>query len=88
MSQGASTRELLHELFREGLHLKVPSPNVDLLATGIIDSLQLVELLAQLETRFGTHITLGDELNLDHFRSIARIEAFLQSRGAPNGQLG
>ena len=60
------------EIFSEKLHIDVPSHDSDLIEIGAIDSLQLVELLFQLEQQLGMRISL-EEIDLDCFRSIARI---------------
>lgn len=72
-------QELLTSLFRDELQVEVPSPEVDLFETGILDSLKIAELLNCLEARFGAHISL-DDLELDNLRSIARIMQFLRDR--------
>jgi acyl carrier protein len=43
----------LTELFAKKLNLEVSSVDTDLVGTGLLDSLALVELLAQLEETFG-----------------------------------
>jgi D-alanine--poly(phosphoribitol) ligase subunit 2 len=61
-------RAVLHD----HLTLMVESPDVDLLETGLIDSIGLVELILQLEVRFGVSLPI-DTLEIDDFRSINRI---------------
>ena len=64
------------EIFSQGLHIEVPSHDFDLFTTGILDSLQLVELVFQLEEQFGVHISLA-EVDLQNFRSIDSIALLL-----------
>jgi len=64
--------------------IEVPSPEADLVATGLLDSLALVELLAHLEQSYETRISLED-LDLDNFRYVARIARFLSSPKGSNG---
>jgi acyl carrier protein len=71
------------EIFSRNLHIEVPSHDFDLFTAGILDSLQLVELLFQLEEQFGIRISLG-EINLENFRSIDCI-ALLLVRQNGNG---
>jgi len=71
------------EIFSRNLHIEVPSHDLDLFTAGILDSLQLVELLFQLEEQFGIRISLG-EINLESFRSIDCI-ALLLVRQNGNG---
>jgi len=63
-------------LFSAKLNLEVPSFETDLLATGILDSLTLVELLVQLEQEYGTVISVED-LEIKNFSSIAKIAEFV-----------
>ncbi len=71
----------LTELFAKKLNLEVASVDMDLVGTGILDSLALVELLAQLEETFGITIS-PDDLELENFRSIASIAEFVTQRSA------
>jgi len=64
------------EIFSQNLHVEVPSHDSDLFTAGILDSLQLVELLFQLEEQFGIQISLGD-IDLENFRSIDCIALLL-----------
>lgn len=63
-------------LFLERLNVTVPSLDADLLASGVLDSLALVELLMQIELRYGVHISL-ERLDFEDFRSVAAIAAFI-----------
>ena len=69
----------LTELFAKKLNLEVSSVDTDLVETGLLDSLALVELLAQLEETFGVSIST-DDLELENFRSIANIAGFVAQR--------
>jgi acyl carrier protein len=64
--------ERLHGLFLERFHIDVPAPDTDLLETGMLDSLQLVELLLQIEQVFGLRIAI-EAIELDELRSLARL---------------
>jgi acyl carrier protein len=70
-------------LLAEKLHVLVPSLETDLINTGLVDSLKMVEFLAQLEQEFGIRVSLQD-LELDHFRTVTRIAAFVATK-SPNG---
>ena len=75
--------ERLRALFLEGLHIEVPSADADLFETGMLDSLQLVELLLQLEQQFGFRIKI-DDIDLDDLRTLARIARLLAAHvGTP-----
>ena len=69
----------LTELFAKKLNLEVSSIDTDLVGTGLLDSLTLVELLAELEETFGVSIST-DDLELENFRSIASIAGFVAHR--------
>ena len=69
----------LNALFEEALHIEVPGPHTDLIESGLLDSLQLVQLLVQIEERMGARIPL-DEVDLDDLRSIGRLAALIEER--------
>jgi D-alanine--poly(phosphoribitol) ligase subunit 2 len=62
----------IRAVLRDHLTVMVDSPEVDLLETGLIDSIGLVELILQLEDRFGVSLPM-DTLEIDDFRSINKI---------------
>lgn len=74
----------LGALFVESLHIEAPSADTDLFETGILDSLQLVELLLQLEQRFGFRIKI-DDIDLEDLRTLARIARLVAARTAAAG---
>jgi methoxymalonate biosynthesis acyl carrier protein len=65
-------------LFRHTLNIDVPSDKTDLIQSGLLDSLALVELLLELERDFGVSIPLQD-LDIENFRTVERIGAFVES---------
>ncbi|MBI1875041.1 MAG: acyl carrier protein [Acidobacteria bacterium] len=67
------------KLFAEKLHVEVPSPNVDLVEIGVLDSLGFVTLLMHLEEDFGVAVPIED-LDVERFRSVARITGYLSER--------
>jgi D-alanine--poly(phosphoribitol) ligase subunit 2 len=62
----------LADIFVESLHLEAPPADTDLFESGVLDSLQLVELLVQLERSFGVQIAI-ESIDLDNLRTLARI---------------
>jgi methoxymalonate biosynthesis acyl carrier protein len=64
--------ERLGAVFVESFHIEVPSADIDLLESGILDSFQMVELLSELEQRFGLRIQIED-IELDDLRTLSRI---------------
>lgn len=79
MSAGVSLETELAALFADELHVTVPSLDTDLLATGRLDSVGLVELLLQLEKHFGVRVDI-ERLELDQLRSLAAIATFVAAR--------
>ena len=65
------------DIFVRHLHIEHPPLDHDLIESGTVDSLTLVELIAHLEQEFSIQISLGD-LDLEHFRSIRHIEGFIE----------
>jgi methoxymalonate biosynthesis acyl carrier protein len=74
--------EVLHTqisaFFAEKLSVEVSSIDADLIRTGILDSLALVELLTYIEKEFGTEISL-DNVEIEDFHSIARIAEYVDT---------
>jgi acyl carrier protein len=62
------------KLIAEKLLVEVHSPEDDLLATGVLDSLTLIELLLNLEQHFGMRIPL------DEVRSVQSIARLVESK--------
>ena len=73
----AEIKEKLADIFLQHLNIEVPASDTDLLATGILDSLALVELLLRLEQTFGASVSV-DDLELDNFRSLDSIARFVE----------
>ena len=67
------------KLIAEKLLVEVDSPEDDLLATGVLDSLTLIDLLLNLEHHFGMRIPL-DELQIEDVRSIQSIARLVESK--------
>ena len=78
-SSTVSLQAELAAVFAQDLHIDVPTPETDLVTTGRLDSVGVVELLLQLEKRFGLRVDIED-LEIEHFRSIATIAAFIAAR--------
>ena len=73
-------------VIRDAVSVDVPSHDTDLIKTGLLDSLALVSVLAELEHELGFELPL-DELDIENFRSVDRIAAFFESsRQRRNGQ--
>lgn len=81
MTDTLALQQQVVALFAEKLNLDVASAETDLIETGLLDSLALVELLAQLEESFDVSIST-DDLELENFRSITSIATFVVQRAA------
>lgn len=74
----------MQEIIRDTLNVEVPSAETDLIDSGVLDSLALVELLFEIERAFAVSIPLED-LELESFTSIRRISDLIVST---NGKAG
>ncbi|HEV3010410.1 MAG TPA: phosphopantetheine-binding protein [Burkholderiales bacterium] len=72
----------LHALFSETLNVDVPSADADLIESGLLDSLRLVELLLHIEGSLGCRVPL-EEIDLDDLRSVNRIARMIAARMEP-----
>ena len=80
MTTAITIIERLGAVFTESFHIEVPSPDTDLLETGILDSFQFVELLLQLEQNFNLRIKI-DDIDLEDLRTLARIARLVAAGG-------
>ena len=76
------TRELAETLPSE-LNIEIPCPETDLFEEGILDSLGLIDLLLLMERRWGVTVSL-DQLEMDNFRTLSRIAAFIERSRQPS----
>jgi len=63
-------------LIRDSVGIDVPDPTRELLASGLIDSLSFVAVLAAMEQEFGISIDI-DRIELMDFQSVERIAGFV-----------
>jgi methoxymalonate biosynthesis acyl carrier protein len=71
----------ISQLIAEKLLVEVGSPEDDLLATGVLDSLTLIELLVHMEEHFGMRIPL-DEIQIEDVRSVQSLARLVESKTA------
>jgi acyl carrier protein len=81
MAAAPDLHDRITRIFSESLNLDIPAIDTDLFESGVLDSLAFVELLVHLEREFGV-TTSVDDLEVDNFRTIARIAGFVQSTAA------
>lgn len=75
----------VRRLFREALNVEVASDETDLIETGVLDSLALVELLFAIEREFSVSFAL-DEFEIDSFRTVSTIsESIARMNGVHPG---
>jgi acyl carrier protein len=66
-------------LLSDKVLIEATSVETDLVETGLLDSLKLVELMTSLEDEFGITISF-DEIEIDNFRSVASIAEYVNQR--------
>ena len=71
--------ERLRALFVDELNIIVPADDTDLLKSGLLDSLALVEVLVRVEQLFGLTVDY-EELEIEAFRSIRSIAELIATR--------
>ena len=81
MSTTNSIPQRLRNLFEDAFRIDAPPHDLDLIETGILDSLQLVELLYRLEREFGTEIPI-ENIDLDDLRTLDRIASLIAGKTA------
>ena len=64
------------EIFTSQLAIDVPDIDTDLIDSGLLDSLAMVTLIAQLETDFSFTVAF-DQLDIEDFRSVRKIAAYV-----------
>jgi acyl carrier protein len=81
MSKADRLCERITSFFADEMGLEIPSVDTDLFDTGVIDSLGFEQLLLHLEREFGVTMSIED-LEMDHFRSVASIAGFVAGQRA------
>jgi amino acid adenylation domain-containing protein len=75
--------ERVSRLMLNVMHVEVDSIDTDLIESGVIDSLALVELIFQIEQELGINIRL-DEVGVESFRTVKGIAGLITTLGAPD----
>ncbi len=78
MEHAPSLQAEIASLLLNNLNVEASSVHEDLIETGLLDSLKIVELLVELEQHFRMTIRFAD-VQIDHFRSIANMAAFVNN---------
>jgi acyl carrier protein len=83
MADITHVRDQVSALFASMMELDIPSVDVDLFDTAILDSERFMMLLLHLERVFGVRVEITD-LDLDNFRSVSCIARFVADRMQPD----
>jgi acyl carrier protein len=75
------TAERLRGTISRALGIPLPDLETDLVDTGVLDSLALVELLVAVEEEFGIRFA-PEELEIERFRSAAALVQLVESHGS------
>lgn len=78
MRDHGDTLARLRAAFQRHFQVELPDDDIDLLESGLLDSLQLVELLVEIEAEFGRKIPI-DVIELDDLRSLTRIARLIST---------
>lgn len=65
-------QQQINDIFADRFETRFDSNAVDLLDTGIVDSVRIVELVLEIEQRFGVNLPF-EELDIEDFRTIPRL---------------
>jgi acyl carrier protein len=65
-------------VFEDALSIAAPAPDVDIVQSGLIDSLGLVTLLFELEREFDVRLPL-ESLDVEDFRTLANLTRLVAS---------
>ncbi|MDH3592050.1 MAG: acyl carrier protein [Planctomycetota bacterium] len=63
-------------MFQDHLNIKVPGPDTDLVAQGMLDSLALVDLILRIEEDMGVVVDM-ETLEIEDFRTVHSISDYL-----------
>jgi acetoacetyl-CoA synthetase len=73
----ATVSDEISAVFRSALTVDPPAPDVDLISTGLLDSLAIVSLVTELELRCGVRIPL-DRIDLPSIRTIRGLQQLIE----------
>ena len=65
-------QQQITDIFVERFETRLASNEIDLLESGIVDSVRIVELVLEIEQRFGVSLPFED-LEIEDFRTVPRL---------------
>jgi D-alanine--poly(phosphoribitol) ligase subunit 2 len=65
-------QQQITDIFAERFETRLDSVEVDLLESGIVDSVRIVELVLEIEQRFGVSLPF-EALEIEDFRTVPRL---------------
>ncbi len=68
-------------LLEAELSIQIETPEMDLIESGVLDSLVLVELIMLLDARYGIAVDIN-ELEFDDFRNVQNLCLFIDRHAA------
>jgi D-alanine--poly(phosphoribitol) ligase subunit 2 len=72
MDRQEQLQQQIAEIFAGRFETKLDSDDIDLLESGIVDSVKIVELVLEIEQRFGVSLPF-EELEIEDFRTLSRL---------------
>ena len=71
--------EAVLQIYREALDIEVEGLDVDVFEEGLLDSLGLVVLVAEIEERYGLRIPF-ETLDIDEFRTVRSLARIVEAQ--------
>jgi len=71
--------EAVVQIYREALDIEVEGLDVDVFEEGLLDSLGLVVLVAEIEERYGLRIPF-ETLDIDEFRTVRSLAKIVEAQ--------
>ena len=71
--------EAVLQIYREALDIEVDGLDVDVFEEGLLDSLGLVVLVAEIEERYGLRIPF-ETLDIDEFRTVRSLARIVEAQ--------
>jgi D-alanine--poly(phosphoribitol) ligase subunit 2 len=72
MEKPEKLQQYIVEIFAERFDTQLTSEDTDLLETGLVDSIKIIELVLELEQRFGVSFPF-EELEIEDFRTVLTL---------------